>query len=104
MADVARRRRRAAPVKLPSSTTVSSTESWSTLGVPGACISNLLKRTFKFIRVFRVRRVSMFGARLQPALSEEEHAEGGIDRRKHASEPVRRHTGAVAGRGGVSAA
>src|SRR6266853_1248908 len=55
MADVARRRRRAAPVKLPSSTTVSSTKSWSTLGVPGACISNLLKRTFRFIRVFARR-------------------------------------------------
>src|SRR6202040_2483900 len=56
MAEVARRRRLAAPVKLPSSTTVSSTKSWSTLGVPGACISNLLKRIFRFIRVFQRQR------------------------------------------------
>ena len=38
-------------MKLPSSTTVSSTRSWSTLGVPGACISNLLKRTFGSKRI-----------------------------------------------------
>jgi hypothetical protein len=72
LAEVARRRRLAAPVKPPSSTTVSNTRSWSTLGVPGALISNFLKRTFRFIPVFSVRRVSMFGTRLQPALSEEE--------------------------------
>src|ERR1700737_1578445 len=56
MADVARRRRLAAALKLPSSTTSSSTKSWSTLGVPGACISNLLKRIFRFIRVFQRQR------------------------------------------------
>src|SRR5258708_16640040 len=60
MAEVARRRRLAAPVKLPSSTTVSSTKSWSTLGVPGACISNFLKRAFNFIRIFLARKAPIF--------------------------------------------
>src|SRR6266481_7856951 len=60
MAEVARRRRLAAPVKLPSSTTASSTKSWSTLGVPGACISNFLKRTFNIILIFLSRKVPTF--------------------------------------------
>src|SRR5882672_11002378 len=60
MAEVARRRRLAAPVKLPSSTTVRSTRSWSTLGMPGACISNFLKRTFSFIRVLWTERNPIF--------------------------------------------
>src|SRR6266436_2893434 len=60
MAEVARRRRLAAAVKMPTSTTVSSTKSWSTLGIPGACISNFLKRTFSFIRVFVARKALTF--------------------------------------------
>src|SRR6266446_10511329 len=63
MAEVARRRRFAAPVKLPSSTTVSSTRSWSILGIPGACISNFLKRTFRFIRILWTGRNPIFCGR-----------------------------------------
>src|SRR5712671_3924990 len=104
MAEVARRRRRAAPVKLPSSTTANSTRSWSTLGVPGACISNLLKRTFRFIRIFPLlAQIYAYGSSAATP-SRSDHAEGWIDRREHPAEPVRRYTRAMAGRGSVSAA
>src|ERR1700722_5746618 len=66
MAEVARRRRLAAAVKLPSSTTVRSTKSWSTLGVPGGRISNLLKRTFSFIRILWIERSPMFPGNGRP--------------------------------------
>jgi len=49
-----------APVRLPTSTTARSTRSWPALGVPGACISKLLKKDFSFVLVF-VAKKTVYG-------------------------------------------